>query len=55
MQNILANWKTTVTGVVILGVAALHTFLGLNIPGALEFSAALPVALGLMFASDAGK
>jgi hypothetical protein len=55
MQAFLANWKTTATGAAILAIAALHTFAGLNIPGALDFSAALPVALGLMFASDATK
>lgn len=51
-MNLLTNWKTTVTGGVILLIAALHTFLGLNIPGAMDFGPALTVAIGLFLAKD---
>lgn len=53
MDAFIKNWKTSATGAVILAIAALHTFLGLAIPGALDFGAAIPVAIGLVFASDA--
>jgi hypothetical protein len=53
MSSILANWKTSLTALVILVIAGLHTFLGLNIPGALDFGAALTVAVGLFVAGDA--
>ena len=53
MGALTKNWKTTLTGVVIVGIAALKTFLGLNIPGALDFATAIPVAVGLIFAKDA--
>ena len=48
----LANWKTTLTGAVIVAIAALHTFLGLNIPGAMDIGPALTVGLGLILAKD---
>lgn len=53
MNSALANWKTSLTGVAIIVVAGLHTFLGLQIPGALDFGPALSVAIGLFVASDA--
>ena len=52
MQNILKNWKTSLAGVVIIGIAALHTFAGVNIPGAMDISQALTVGIGLIVASD---
>jgi hypothetical protein len=53
MDAITKNWKTTLTAAVIVGIAALKTFLGLNIPGALDIATAIPVAVGLVFAKDA--
>ena len=47
MQNILKNWKTSLAGVVIIGIAALHTFAGVNIPGAMDISQALTVGVQL--------
>lgn len=52
MQNLLTNWKTTLTGAVIILIGGLHTFLGLNIPGALDFGPALTMGIGLVLASD---
>lgn len=53
MASLLTNWKTTLTGAVILLIAALHTFLGLSIPGAMDFGPALTMAVGLFLAKDA--
>ena len=52
MASILANWKTSLTGAIILLIAALHTFLGINVPGALDFGPALTLAIGLFLAKD---
>jgi len=52
MSNLLTNWKTTLTGAMIILLGAAHTFLGLNIPGALDFAQALTMGIGLIFASD---
>ncbi len=51
-MNLLTNWKTTLTGAVIVLIAALHTFLGMNIPGAMDLGPALTVAIGLFLAKD---
>lgn len=53
MASILANWKTSLTAVVIVTIAVLHTFLGLNIPGAMDLGPAFTVAIGLFVAGDA--
>lgn len=53
MAFLTTHWKTSTTGAVILLIGALHTFLGLAIPGALDFGPALTMAIGLFLASDA--
>ena len=52
MSSLLTNWKTSLTGAIILLIAALHTFLGINIPGAMDIGPAFTVALGLFLAKD---
>lgn len=50
---LLTNWKTTLTGVLIVVLAALHTFLGINVPGFnLDIGASIVLALGLFNAKD---
>jgi hypothetical protein len=50
---IVKNWKTSLAGVSIIAIGAAHTFLGVDIPGALDFYASLPVGMGLVLAKDA--
>jgi hypothetical protein len=50
---LIKNWKTSLTGVSIIAIGAAHTFLGVDIPGAMDFYAALPVGMGLVLAKDA--
>lgn len=52
MQSITTNWKTSLTGAAIIVAGGLHTFLGLDIPGAMDIGQALTVGLGLIFAQD---
>ena len=53
MQMLLANWKTTLTGVLIIGLGALNTFVGIHIPGFnLDFGAALAAGAGMLLAKD---
>lgn len=56
MSSLMANWKTSLGGVVLIGVAALGTFLGIKVPGfSMDFGAALTAGLALIFAGDAPK
>lgn len=56
MANMLTNWKTSLGGLVLVGVAALHTFAGVNVPGfSMDFGAAVTAGLALLFAQDSGK
>lgn len=52
MQSIMTNWKTSLTGAAIIVAGGLHTFLGLNIPGAMDFGPALTMGIGLILAQD---
>jgi hypothetical protein len=52
MSNLLTNWKTTLTGALIIVIGGLHTLLGLNIPGAMDLGPALTMGIGLILASD---
>jgi hypothetical protein len=52
--SLLSNWKTSLTGLLIIVLAALHTFLGINIPGFnLDLGAAFMLAVGMFTAKDA--
>jgi hypothetical protein len=54
MKSIAANWQTTAAGLIVIGLGAAHTFLGIDVPGfSLGFIAALPVGAGLILAKDA--
>jgi hypothetical protein len=51
---IATNWQTTAAGLIVIGLGAAHTFLGIDVPGfTLDFIAALPVGAGLILAQDA--
>ncbi len=53
MDSILSNWKTSLTGVVIIILGALGTFLGVKVPGfSLDFGSALTVGIGLLLSKD---
>jgi hypothetical protein len=53
MQNLFKNWKTTLTGVVIIALGAANTFAGIKIPGFnMDFIAALTAGIGLLAAKD---
>lgn len=53
MQSLLTNWKTTLTGVVIIVLGALSSFLSIKIPGfGLDFGTALTVGIGMILAKD---
>lgn len=55
-MSILTNWKTSLGGVILIIVAILHQFLGINVPGfTMDIGAALAAGLALIFAGDAGK
>lgn len=53
----LTNWKTSLAGLVTIGIAALNQIWGISIPGFpadfASLSTALPVGLGLILAGDA--
>lgn len=53
MQNILTNWKTTLSGVVIIALSIASMF-GIHIPG-VEGNQAISIAagIGLIFGKDA--
>jgi hypothetical protein len=54
MKPILANWRTTAAGLIVVALGAAKTFLGIDVPGfSLDFIAALPVGVGLILAKDA--
>jgi hypothetical protein len=56
MKSILANWQTTAAGAIVIALGAANTFLGIHVPGfSLDFVAALPVGIGLIFAKDAAS
>lgn len=52
---LVANYKTTIAGAALIGIGALNTFFGIQIPGAeaITFAAALPGGIGLIVAQDA--
>jgi len=53
MPSILANWKTSLTGVLIIALGALGSFLGIHVPGfSMDFGAALTMGIGLLLAKD---
>lgn len=52
MSAVLANWKTSLTALIIVLIAVAHSVLGLNIPGSLDLGQALTVAIGLFVAGD---
>jgi len=54
MSYIITNWKTSLSGAIVIALGAMHTFLGIDIPGfTLDFLGALPVGAGLILAKDA--
>lgn len=53
LQNILKNWKTSLTGLIVIALGAANTFGGIHIPGFnMDFMAALTAGLGLVMAKD---
>jgi hypothetical protein len=53
MNFIMSNWKTSLTGLVIIALGAASTFLGIKIPGFnMDFLAALTAGIGLIIAKD---
>ena len=54
LTAILANWKTTAAGLIILAAAVLHS-LGVDVPGfsGLDLGQAIIIAAGLILAHDA--
>lgn len=53
MSSLLTNWKTSLTGLIIIALGAAGTFAGIKIPGfSLDFLTALTVGTGLLFAKD---
>lgn len=53
MNFILNNWKTSLTGLIIIALGAASSFLGIKIPGFnLDFLAALTAGIGLLIAKD---
>ncbi len=53
MNYIAKNWKTSLSGAIIIALGALNTFLGLHVPGFnLDFTAALAAGVGLILARD---
>jgi hypothetical protein len=53
LQNILTNWKTSLGGVVLIGVAALEAA-GVSVPGvSIDLGKALVIGIPLILASDA--
>jgi len=54
MTNAMINWKTSIAGLVLIGVGALEMGLGIHIPGfSMDPGAALAAGLGLLMAKDA--
>lgn len=54
MSMLLTNWKTSVAGLVIIAVGALHQLFGVDVPGFnLDLGSAITAGLGLIFARDA--
>jgi hypothetical protein len=52
-MDVFASWKTTLAGAIVIGLGALHTFFGVDIPGVTaDFYTALPIGAGLIFAKD---
>ena len=53
MDSIISNWKTSVAGIVLIGVGALSLALGIHIPGfSMDPGAAIAAGLGLLMAKD---
>lgn len=53
MSSLLSNWKTSVTGLIIIGLGALGSFVGIQIPGfTMDFGAALIMGVGMLLAKD---
>ncbi len=53
MNSLLTNWKTSASGLIIILLGALGTFVGVKIPGfTMDFSAALLTGIGLIMAKD---
>lgn len=54
MQNLLTNWKTTLAGVAVIGLNALH-LVGVNVPGftPMDIGTAVVVGGGLILSGDA--
>lgn len=56
MSLILSNWRTSLGGAILIAIAALHQFFGVNVPGfSMDVGAALTAGLALILAQDAGK
>ena len=51
MKSFLTNWKTTLAGIVVIGLYGLQ-MVGVNIPGVHIDPATLAVGAGLIFAKD---
>jgi hypothetical protein len=52
-MSFLTNWKTSAGGLILIVMGALHTFLGINIPGfGMDFGSAMAAGLALIFAKD---
>ena len=53
MSSLLANWKTSLAGVLLVVMGALNTFLGIHVPGfSMDFVTALTAGIGLIVAKD---
>lgn len=50
------NWRTTLAGVAVVALAAVETFLGVDIPGfSMDLGTAVVVGSGLIFSADAAR
>ena len=55
MSSVLANWKTSLAGVVLIAVGILSAFFDVHFPGfTMDSGAAITMGLGLLVAKDAG-
>lgn len=55
MVDLIANWKTSIAGLVLIAVGLLEGGLGMHIPGfSMDAGAALATGIGLLMAKDAG-
>lgn len=54
MNSLMTNWKTSLSGAVLILVGGLEIVLGMHIPGfAMEPGVAITMGIGLLMAKDA--